>query len=131
MSPATAIAIGCMRLSIDRDLRGANGDDARAIEVLYAAFDGGVTFLDTADTSTWEPVHRTAASRAASAFSTALQASSSRPEPHRICSRSCLPIDPAATETSHSTFRTRSLLSKASWTASISCGGFRRNRCRL
>lgn len=39
-----AIAIGCMRLSTERDR-----DAARAIDVLLAALDGGVTFLDTAD----------------------------------------------------------------------------------
>jgi len=38
------ISIGCMRLSTERER-----DDERAIEVLHAAFDGGVTFLDTAD----------------------------------------------------------------------------------
>ena len=38
------IAIGCMRLSTERDR-----DEARSIEVLHAAFDAGVTLLDTAD----------------------------------------------------------------------------------
>jgi aryl-alcohol dehydrogenase-like predicted oxidoreductase/predicted kinase len=37
-------AIGCMRLSIDPDR-----DDDRSIAVLQAAFDAGVTLLDTAD----------------------------------------------------------------------------------
>jgi aryl-alcohol dehydrogenase-like predicted oxidoreductase/histidinol phosphatase-like enzyme len=41
---ARPIAIGCMRLSTDRER-----DERRAIEVLHAALDGGVTFLDTAD----------------------------------------------------------------------------------
>ena len=36
--------MGCMRLSTEPDR-----DDARGIELLHAAFDGGVTFLDTAD----------------------------------------------------------------------------------
>jgi aryl-alcohol dehydrogenase-like predicted oxidoreductase len=36
--------MGCMRLSTERDR-----DDARAVEVLHAALDAGVTFLDTAD----------------------------------------------------------------------------------
>ena len=36
--------MGCMRLSTDRD----RDDDAPSV-VLHAAFDGGVTFLDTAD----------------------------------------------------------------------------------
>jgi aryl-alcohol dehydrogenase-like predicted oxidoreductase/predicted kinase len=38
------IGMGCMRLSTDRDR-----DDVRAIAVLHAAFDAGVTFFDTAD----------------------------------------------------------------------------------
>ena len=38
------LAMGCMRLSTERDR-----DDARAIEVIHAALDAGVTFLDTAD----------------------------------------------------------------------------------
>ena len=38
------VAIGCMRLST-----AADRDDDRAIGVLHAAFDAGVTFLDTAD----------------------------------------------------------------------------------
>jgi aryl-alcohol dehydrogenase-like predicted oxidoreductase len=38
------IAIGCMRLSTERDR-----DETRAIDVLHAAFDDGVTLLDTAD----------------------------------------------------------------------------------
>jgi aryl-alcohol dehydrogenase-like predicted oxidoreductase/predicted kinase/histidinol phosphatase-like enzyme len=38
------IAIGCMRLSTERDR-----DDAGSIEVIHAALDAGVTLLDTAD----------------------------------------------------------------------------------
>src|SRR5262245_42950756 len=38
------IGLGCMRLSTERDR-----DEARAVEVLHAALDLGVTFLDTAD----------------------------------------------------------------------------------
>jgi aryl-alcohol dehydrogenase-like predicted oxidoreductase/predicted kinase len=38
------IGIGCMRLSTERDR-----DDARGVEVLHAALDAGVVFLDTAD----------------------------------------------------------------------------------
>jgi Aldo/keto reductase family len=38
------IGMGCMRLSTEPDR-----DEARAIEVLHAALDLGVTFLDTAD----------------------------------------------------------------------------------
>jgi aryl-alcohol dehydrogenase-like predicted oxidoreductase/histidinol phosphatase-like enzyme len=41
--------MGCMRLSTERDR-----DDARAVEVLHAAFDAGVTFLDTADAYCWD-----------------------------------------------------------------------------
>jgi aryl-alcohol dehydrogenase-like predicted oxidoreductase/histidinol phosphatase-like enzyme len=47
MWPAVAeplIGMGCMRLSTDRER-----DEARANAVLHAAFDAGVTFLDTAD----------------------------------------------------------------------------------
>ncbi len=40
----TPIAMGCMRLSTE-----GNRDETRSIELLHAAFDGGVTFLDTAD----------------------------------------------------------------------------------
>src|SRR5262245_32421487 len=39
-----SIGMGCMRLSTERER-----DDARAVAVLHAAFNGGVTFLDTAD----------------------------------------------------------------------------------
>src|SRR6266571_2969518 len=42
------ISMGCMRLSTERDR-----DEARAIDVLHAAFDSGVTFLDTADAYCW------------------------------------------------------------------------------
>ena len=38
------VAIGCMRLSTDPDR-----NDDRSLEVLHAAFDAGVTLLDTAD----------------------------------------------------------------------------------
>jgi aryl-alcohol dehydrogenase-like predicted oxidoreductase/histidinol phosphatase-like enzyme/predicted kinase len=48
MWPATAdaplVGMGCMRLSTE-----PARDEARAIDVLHAAFDAGVTFLDTAD----------------------------------------------------------------------------------
>jgi aryl-alcohol dehydrogenase-like predicted oxidoreductase/histidinol phosphatase-like enzyme/predicted kinase len=44
LNDARPIAIGCMRLSTDPDR-----DDDRSVEVLHAAFDGGVTLLDTAD----------------------------------------------------------------------------------
>jgi len=47
MWPATTaplVGMGCMRLSTEPDR-----DEARAIDVLHAAFDAGVTFLDTAD----------------------------------------------------------------------------------
>jgi aryl-alcohol dehydrogenase-like predicted oxidoreductase/histidinol phosphatase-like enzyme/predicted kinase len=38
-----------MRLSTDRDR-----DESRALEVLHAAFDAGITFLDTADAYCWD-----------------------------------------------------------------------------
>src|SRR5215510_10563378 len=44
MAPERPLGIGCMRLSTESDR-----DDERAIELLHAAFDSGVTFLDTAD----------------------------------------------------------------------------------
>jgi aryl-alcohol dehydrogenase-like predicted oxidoreductase/histidinol phosphatase-like enzyme len=47
--PVRLIGMGCMRLSTDR-----GRDDALAIEVLHAAFDAGVTFLDTADVYCWD-----------------------------------------------------------------------------
>jgi aryl-alcohol dehydrogenase-like predicted oxidoreductase/histidinol phosphatase-like enzyme/predicted kinase len=40
----TAIGLGCMRLSTEPDR-----DAARAIDVLHAAFDAGITLLDSAD----------------------------------------------------------------------------------
>src|SRR5258706_13354788 len=43
------ISMGCMRLSTERDR-----DDTRAVDVLHAAFDSGVTFLDTADAYCWD-----------------------------------------------------------------------------
>ena len=41
-------AIGCMRLSTEPDR-----DDERSVAVLHAAFDAGVTLLDTADAYCW------------------------------------------------------------------------------
>jgi aryl-alcohol dehydrogenase-like predicted oxidoreductase len=43
------LAIGCMRLSTEPDR-----DERRAMAVLHAAFDGGVTLLDTADAYCWD-----------------------------------------------------------------------------
>ncbi len=43
------LGLGCMRLSTDRDR-----DEARAIAVLHAAFDAGITLLDTADAYCWD-----------------------------------------------------------------------------
>ncbi len=43
------MGMGCMRLSTARDR-----DEARAIAVLHAAFDAGITFLDTADAYCWD-----------------------------------------------------------------------------
>lgn len=42
------LAIGCMRLSTEPDR-----DEGRAMAVLHAAFDAGVTLLDTADVYCW------------------------------------------------------------------------------
>jgi aryl-alcohol dehydrogenase-like predicted oxidoreductase/histidinol phosphatase-like enzyme/predicted kinase len=47
------IALGCMRLSTEPDR-----DDARSIAVLHAAFDAGVTLLDTADAYCWHEGER-------------------------------------------------------------------------
>jgi aryl-alcohol dehydrogenase-like predicted oxidoreductase/predicted kinase/histidinol phosphatase-like enzyme len=47
------IALGCMRLSTERDR-----DEARGVAVLHAAFDAGLTFLDTADAYCWEENER-------------------------------------------------------------------------
>ena len=49
LTDGAPVAMGCMRLSTDRDR-----DDARAIVVLHAAFDAGVTLLDTADAYCWD-----------------------------------------------------------------------------
>jgi aryl-alcohol dehydrogenase-like predicted oxidoreductase/histidinol phosphatase-like enzyme/predicted kinase len=43
------VAIGCMRLSTERDR-----DEARASAVLHAAFDAGVNVIDTADAYCWD-----------------------------------------------------------------------------
>jgi aryl-alcohol dehydrogenase-like predicted oxidoreductase/histidinol phosphatase-like enzyme len=43
------MGIGCMRLSTERDR-----DEARSLAVLHAAFDAGITFLDTADAYCWD-----------------------------------------------------------------------------
>src|SRR4029453_10997042 len=47
------IALGCMRLSTEPDR-----NDERSIAVLHAAFDAGVTLLDTADAYCWDGVER-------------------------------------------------------------------------
>jgi aryl-alcohol dehydrogenase-like predicted oxidoreductase len=43
------IAMGCMRFSTERDR-----DESRALAVLHAAFDAGITVLDTADAYCWD-----------------------------------------------------------------------------
>jgi len=48
-----SVALGCMRLSTDRDR-----DDARSVSVLHAALDAGVTLLDTADAYCWDEGER-------------------------------------------------------------------------
>jgi aryl-alcohol dehydrogenase-like predicted oxidoreductase/histidinol phosphatase-like enzyme/predicted kinase len=47
------IGLGCMRLSTERDR-----DEAIAIGVLHAAFDAGITLLDTADAYAWDDSER-------------------------------------------------------------------------
>ncbi len=47
------IALGCMRLSTEPDR-----NDDRSIAVLHAAFDAGVTLLDTADAYCWDENER-------------------------------------------------------------------------
>jgi predicted oxidoreductase len=47
------IALGCMRLSTEPDR-----NDDRSIAVLHAAFDAGVTLLDTADAYCWDESER-------------------------------------------------------------------------
>jgi aryl-alcohol dehydrogenase-like predicted oxidoreductase/predicted kinase/histidinol phosphatase-like enzyme len=48
-----SIALGCMRLSTERDR-----DDDRSIAVLHAGLDAGVTLLDTADAYCWDDGER-------------------------------------------------------------------------
>jgi aryl-alcohol dehydrogenase-like predicted oxidoreductase/histidinol phosphatase-like enzyme len=43
------VALGCMRLSTERQR-----NDARSVALLHAAFDAGVTLLDTADAYCWD-----------------------------------------------------------------------------
>ena len=44
------VALGCMRLSTERDRADSpEGNDERGVAVLLAAFDAGITLLDTAD----------------------------------------------------------------------------------
>ena len=45
--------IGCMRLSTERDR-----NEERAVAVLHAAFDAGITLLDTADAYCWDDTER-------------------------------------------------------------------------
>jgi len=52
-SPLTRIGLGCMRLSTERDR-----DEAIAIGVLHAAFDAGITLVDTADAYAWDDSER-------------------------------------------------------------------------
>lgn len=49
MDLMNAVAMGCMRLSTERETPEGPRDETRAVEVLHAAFDGGVSLLDTAD----------------------------------------------------------------------------------
>jgi aryl-alcohol dehydrogenase-like predicted oxidoreductase/predicted kinase/histidinol phosphatase-like enzyme len=52
MTPSR-IAMGCMRLSTERDR-----DEACAVDVLHAALDEGITLLDTADAYCWDDTER-------------------------------------------------------------------------
>ncbi|HJR58350.1 MAG TPA: aldo/keto reductase [Vicinamibacterales bacterium] len=47
------LALGCMRLSTERDR-----DEAAALDVLHAAFDAGITLLDTAPAYCWDDDER-------------------------------------------------------------------------
>jgi aryl-alcohol dehydrogenase-like predicted oxidoreductase/predicted kinase/histidinol phosphatase-like enzyme len=47
------IGMGCMRLSTERDR-----NEERAVAVLHAAFDAGITLLDTADAYGWDDTER-------------------------------------------------------------------------
>ena len=47
------LGLGCMRLSIEADR-----DEAGAIAVLQAAFDAGITLLDTANAYAWDDSER-------------------------------------------------------------------------
>src|SRR4029450_3363440 len=53
MTIGHALALGCMRLSTERDR-----DDTAAIAVIHAALDAGVTILDTADAYCWTDEER-------------------------------------------------------------------------
>ena len=53
MTEPRRIAMGCMRLSTERDR-----DEDRALAVLHAALDAGVTLLDTADAYAWDDGER-------------------------------------------------------------------------
>src|SRR5688572_33501000 len=45
---SSRVGLGCMRLSTETDR-----NEERAIEVIHAALDAGITFLDTADVYCW------------------------------------------------------------------------------
>jgi aryl-alcohol dehydrogenase-like predicted oxidoreductase/histidinol phosphatase-like enzyme/predicted kinase len=53
MTKSPRIGLGCMRLSTERDR-----DDVKSLAVLHAAFDAGMTFLDTADAYCWDDSER-------------------------------------------------------------------------
>jgi aryl-alcohol dehydrogenase-like predicted oxidoreductase/predicted kinase/histidinol phosphatase-like enzyme len=53
MATPSHIGLGCMRLSTERDR-----DDAKSVALLHAAFDAGITFLDTADAYCWDDAER-------------------------------------------------------------------------
>jgi aryl-alcohol dehydrogenase-like predicted oxidoreductase/histidinol phosphatase-like enzyme/predicted kinase len=53
MTTALRIGLGCMRLSTEPDR-----DQTRSVAVLHAAFDAGVTLVDTADAYCWDDSER-------------------------------------------------------------------------
>jgi aryl-alcohol dehydrogenase-like predicted oxidoreductase/histidinol phosphatase-like enzyme/predicted kinase len=53
MSTSSPIGLGCMRLSTERDR-----DEANAIAVLHAAFDAGISLLDSSDAYCWDDTER-------------------------------------------------------------------------
>ena len=53
MTTSSPIGLGCMRLSTERER-----DEASAIAVLHAAFDAGISLLDSSDAYCWDDTER-------------------------------------------------------------------------